>query len=617
MSLPYISKITALRALSIIAVVIFHLGYMPFGYFGVDIFFFISGYLIVGIIRSGDLTFSKFIIRRVKRILPPLLLIVIVMSILVFALNKIIDKSLFFGSILSSIGFYSNIFFLANIDYWSPDTNKIYLIHLWSTSVEMQFYVIAGIFILKIRSYEKEKNIFIILLCLILMSLYFYNKSYSEWFYLPLSRIWEFYLGGYFFVLNEKNIFKKVKVNKLNLLTLLNITILIIVLSGLLKNTISVFLMQIILLISCGLILIVPTDSKFFKTFIESKVIKRVGITSYSLYLWHQPVLAILKNYEINVTGWVLLAYLIGIYILSELSYKFIEQPFQKNNNETFKRFKYVIALTLCTYMTILFIQKIQYYKSINDGKENNDNKKYISYVESGFNNQSKNIWNDEDKFKILIIGDSYAMDFYNILMEGNLLQYMSVLTYFINMGCQNVPNDIDYERFILPENKNDCKNIARVGDDKLNKLIKESDGVIVASKWTEYTAQNVPLLLKKFNLLKMDNVIIVGRKEFLKELLIHDYKNNTNQKFYLKSSQEYINVIEKLKSYNIKNYIDMHSLYCISSPNYSCPLYTDNGNTISFDGNHLTQSGAIYLANILVKDENFKKIWNEFKRKK
>ena len=89
------------------------------------------------------------------------------------------------------------------------------------------------------------------------------------------------------------------------------------------------------------------------------------------------------------------------------------------------------------------------------------------------------------------------------------------------------------------------------------------------------------------------------------------------NKKPYLKSSQEYIRVIEKLRDYNIKKYIDMHSLYCISSPNYSCPLYTDKGDIISFDGDHLTQNGALFLANILVKDENFKKTWNEFKIKK
>lgn len=616
MSLPYLSKITALRAISVVSVILFHLNFLNFGFLGVDIFFLISGYLVAGIIRKGELTKLEFLLRRVKRILPPLLFMVFTITLFVLLSNGKYEKIFFQDSLLSSIAFYSNFYFLKNIDYWNSNLNSMHFIHLWSTSIEMQFYLIATLMASKIKSNDNIKTWLVGFTILFYLSAYLHNTSHAVWFYTPFSRIWEFYLGVLFFILSEKKyrLFNTVCGNSINASSYVIIAIL---LSGILNNYLSVIASQLILLLVVGLILLFPTDLKMIMRFVESNIIQRIGLISYGLYLWHQPIIAIVtSNQNVNEQH-VLMIYILLIYFFAELSYRLVEKPLQANDYANSELTKKIVKLNAIIFIIIISFTKTKYHKEVilNDQEVNLKNN--ISYVETSFNKKIMSSFDGGDKrFKILIIGDSYAMDFYNILNEGGFLIPLSSSTYFINMGCQNVPNDLDYDKFILPENKSTCNSILRVGDYELNKKILESDGVLIASKWTDYTSKNLPYLITKLNQIGQKNVIIIGRKEFLMK---KDPNNQIyiNNKEFAKSTDEYEKITTILRSYNLSNYIDLHEIYCVSHPKFYCPLLTDEGIDISFDGSHLTQNGAKFLAEMLKENVHFKVKWNDFINKK
>ena len=180
MNLKYRPEIDGLRAISVIAVLIYHSDLTIFGkyffnggFIGVDIFFLISGYLIGSIIineldSSGKFSYSKFLLRRIRRILPALFFIILVsltFAYLYILPNNFIDLS---KSILSSVLFSSNYYFSYTGEvYDAVDSKYLPFLHTWSLSVEEQFYIIFPILFVLIFKFQKEnfsKILFFILL---------------------------------------------------------------------------------------------------------------------------------------------------------------------------------------------------------------------------------------------------------------------------------------------------------------------------------------------------------------------------------------------------------------------------------------------------------------------
>ena len=176
MKLTYRPEIDGLRAIAVVAVILYHaqttiLGYQPFkgGFIGVDIFFVISGYLITSIIlrelvTTGTFSFKYFYERRIRRILPALLTVMLVsfpFAWIYLLPNSFIDFS---KSILYSLGFSSNFYFdfIAQL-YNAENSLKIPFLHTWSLSVEEQYYLLFPIiFFIVIRYFNKTAGIILI-----------------------------------------------------------------------------------------------------------------------------------------------------------------------------------------------------------------------------------------------------------------------------------------------------------------------------------------------------------------------------------------------------------------------------------------------------------------------
>ena len=206
-SLVYRSDIDGLRALAVLPVVLFHFAFPGFtgGFVGVDIFFVISGYLItsliVGDLYAGRFSFARFYERRIRRIIPALLVMLAAASIFAVALFPPKELADFGLSASAAAAFCSNFFFAFHTDYFSGTETLMPLLHTWSLGVEEQFYIVWPLMLFACYRLGSRLAVSALVVVLALTSL-----AYAEWgtttkyaaqfFYLPQSRAWELMFGA-------------------------------------------------------------------------------------------------------------------------------------------------------------------------------------------------------------------------------------------------------------------------------------------------------------------------------------------------------------------------------------------------------------------------------------
>lgn len=374
------SDVQQIRALSVIAVVLFHSFPNRFahGNLGVDVFFFLSGFLIFPQIydiansvskESLIINVKKFISRRIYRIAPALGFCILVIWIIFFFFGpspKKLNGPEFFISILSILGMGNLAALNYSGDYFNASSP---LTHFWSLGVEMQSYFLFAIFVLlfskAINKNMKRFRIFLstmILVSLISKYIFVYHSNIFENFgldtlaitgnfsnfYLTPNRLWQFALGGLFATFTTKNI-KFIKLNKKTSIPLITWV------SILLFSNLNYFndFITIVILIGVGLYLIsdVEKEIKFV-----SGVLVWVGDRSYSIYLYHLPILFIFKaNSTLTNSKQILfMTAILIILLLSNFSYKSIEMTHRMPESIESEKQKFIVKhkkLILISYL--------------------------------------------------------------------------------------------------------------------------------------------------------------------------------------------------------------------------------------------------------------------------
>jgi peptidoglycan/LPS O-acetylase OafA/YrhL len=344
MELKYRKDIDGLRAIAVLAVVIFHLDFSVIsgGFIGVDIFFVISGFLITGIIQrqiqDNRFSFISFYQRRILRILP--VFYVVVAVTLVFGALILLPGDLkdFVNSVSSASLHLSNVFFWTQANgYFSLNTDQLPFLHTWSLSVEEQFYVfwpVSLILLTKLirKNSLKDIKILFVLILVLLFSLLLSEiaarneKLYA--YYLIHTRAFELLMGGVLVFLPPNKLARVIN----NAFAWCGI--LLISGSLLLLNKSSVFpgLNAFIPCFGASLLIYTGQQKNLISIALSTKFLVAIGLISYSLYLWHWPPIAFANymHFELSVFQKVVL--LLFLFGLSYLSWKYVENPCRNLN---------------------------------------------------------------------------------------------------------------------------------------------------------------------------------------------------------------------------------------------------------------------------------------------
>jgi peptidoglycan/LPS O-acetylase OafA/YrhL len=346
-SIVYRREIDGIRALAILSVLAYHFGgrvasenaILSGGYLGVDVFFVISGFLICTILRdevdAGKFTFLSFMERRVRRIVPALLFVMIVCIPISFVFldpKSILDYS---GSALSALFFGSNFFFYFDNGYYGDPSLLKPLLHTWSLAVEWQFYAIFSlVYVFILRRLRKYSAFFIISIFSLSLALtkIFHGGDFDANFYLIPTRLWEFMAGSFVAVsgVSLKKCFPRF-VGRYAPVIAFSVLVSCFFLFN--ERTFHPSFMTLVPVI-CVCILIVYSDECFLTKFIlGNRISVYIGLISYSLYLWHYPVMAFVRiGHDIGRLD-IALFVCVAVIGMSVFSYYGIEKPFRRNVN--------------------------------------------------------------------------------------------------------------------------------------------------------------------------------------------------------------------------------------------------------------------------------------------
>ncbi len=325
------NDINGLRAWAVIAVVLYHFNIPGFtgGFIGVDIFFVISGFLMTGIIVSGletnNFSLWNFYLARARRIIPPLLVLCSALLIFGWFWLPTIDYRPLGSYVARAIIFISNIKFWKEAGYFDADSHEKWLLHTWSLSVEWQFYILLPIALMLIWRWWSKRGLIVGLLTTAIASFLLAVYTTQYWpeaaFYLLPSRAWEMLAGGIIWWLINKNPLPERLSRRTEILGLL-----LIVLSIYLFNTTISWPGGYAVFPVTGAMMVLAS-ARQQSIFTTNPLAQWLGTNSYSIYLWHWPIVVWLNYASLqHELSWIVSGLFITL-ILGELSYRFVETP--------------------------------------------------------------------------------------------------------------------------------------------------------------------------------------------------------------------------------------------------------------------------------------------------
>ena len=334
--MKYRPEIDGLRAIAVLSVILFHLGdrVVSGGYVGVDVFFVISGYLITSLIRNerqrGEFSLVSFYARRIKRIAPALLAVVLVTVALGYLVLPPGDYELLARSGQFALAGASNFFFVGHTGYFDPKADTMPLLHTWSLGVEEQFYVVWPSLLIVLASVSgKTKLPVLVFTSAIVVASFasFLLVGEKDAFYMPYARAWELGLGAIIALLPEISGRRFVPYRKI--LPWLGLVLIGAAMCQF-GSTVDITGNRIVAsAIGTGFIVFAIEPKTRLHRVLSAMPLVFVGRISYSLYLWHFPAIVFWRYYsgEHAIPPAYFALFIVGITALAWLSWRTIEEP--------------------------------------------------------------------------------------------------------------------------------------------------------------------------------------------------------------------------------------------------------------------------------------------------
>ena len=466
----YLPSIDSLRALAVLAVIIYHVdvNYLPGGFLGVDLFFVLSGYLISSLIikefrKTGTVNLYNFYIRRARRLLPAVYFMITVGLVVMVLFNEVLLRKSHLDAIFGYI-YSSNWWYIFHkLDYFDSFGAQSPFKHLWSLAIEEQFYMIFPLLFLLVNgkkkskdgTYKLNKNFLYVVLGLILVSLIahillFDINNISRIYFGTDTRAFSLLVGVVGAILYPmERLHSKVTPQQnmiYSILSLVSIAGLITVMIYTSEYNTWLYRGGFLLVAILGLIVIISSGKQhtLMSKLLSFKPIVFIGKISYSLYLWHFPVLVLTTPVsEIgNPNIFFVILRIILTFVLAIMSYVFVETPIRKLGfinyiNIIFKKIRKRsrksrnIYVGIVGVVSILFLMGIfgksvpfistVFVKEMETNKEtqfvnNGNNKDNNQEKSSDFNKdnkENKDDKNNSDKkySSVLVMGDSLTVD--------------------------------------------------------------------------------------------------------------------------------------------------------------------------------------------------------------
>ncbi|MBC8781660.1 acyltransferase family protein [Staphylococcus capitis] len=441
----YLPGLDGLRAIAVIGIIIYHLNtkWLSGGFLGVDTFFVISGYLITSLLiseyyRNNSIDLVNFWIRRIKRLIPAVLFLIAVVLIFTLFFKPDLIISIKHDAIAACF-YVSNWWYIfQDVDYFNQ-FSVAPLKHLWSLAIEEQFYLFYPIILLGLLKFFKKKTITLILIVVSLLSLlamiviHMWTGNNSRVYFGTDTRLQTLLLGCILaFVWPpfsfKKDISKKAK-SGISLVGLVGIIVLIYLFITISDQDKWIYSggFYAISFLTLFVIASVVHPSSLIKKILSFSLFIYIGKRSYSLYLWHYPIIVFMNSYYVQgqIPWYVYICEIILMFIMAEVSYQFIETPFRKKGFKAFtilptKFGKFTRTLVVILLLIPSFFVIFGSFDSLGKKHEEQQASKQKSFTTNNkpkpaeTNDDQQN--NDKKEFNVkkaspLLLGDSVMVD--------------------------------------------------------------------------------------------------------------------------------------------------------------------------------------------------------------
>ncbi len=587
-----IKYIDVLKAFAILAVVLYHSGISVYGFLGVDLFLVIAGYLTTKGLYKKMITpeitsnvghlYIDFEVNRIFRLLPPLLVAGLVCMLFGYYAMLPDDYENLGESVIATNFFVNN--FLSAIttkDYWAISNNYRPLMHTWYVGLVMQFYIVYPVLFLLAKLGRKNfrGSLLTLLVTLSFLSFltYFATTNDAHRFYYLPSRFFEFMVGGIIALIykpKENTPFPKWYVYFCYLLLI----ILIFLNSDVIPSSIrlvAVVALSGVLLCSQNILENKITGNSFFA---------KIGAASYSIFIWHQILLAFYRytiTNEFTLGSYAILV--IGTIVLSWLSYNLIETPITK----VLKSKQHKVVLFISVAMFFLALNAYAGYIYLKAGVVRDVPELYISKnnIHRGMHAEyCDRVYAydkpfETDKPHWLVIGNSFGRDFVNMILESDIKDKVEV-------------------SYIYHTDYNKKENIQRYA--KADRVFISTFGL------TEEYVSSIEMICHS-NGFPTEKLVIVGEKNFGESNGQFYFRRNTSYYFQQRTKADK-KMVEKNNYFRTlygDRFLDLLSM--VIDDEGKVPVFSPDHHYISQDCKHFSKGGALFFGELVDWDKLLK----------
>jgi peptidoglycan/LPS O-acetylase OafA/YrhL len=626
--------INGLRAIAVIAVVLFHFNasWMPGGFAGVDVFFVISGFLMTGIVFRGieqeNFSILKFYVARANRIIPALAVLCLVLLVFGWFYLTPLDYKALGKHAASSVAFLSNIIYWRESGYFDAASHEKWLLHTWSLSVEWQFYILYPLVLVAMRKFMSIKTMKFLLLVGTVLGFVFCVIATYKWpnpsYYLLPTRAWEMMLGGiaYLYPLtlqeNRKKLFEWTGLG-------------LIIGSYFLISSENPWPGYLAIFPVLGSFLLIQANRNN-SIITNNFIFQKLGTWSYSIYLWHWPIVVVIYTFSLSEL-YTYLGVILSI-ILGFLSYQYVEK-IKFSSYQEWKNICRIKPFYISLFLMALGVLIYSFNGFNIDMRQgaSSEKAKFLNYYEVQHRNLDEAYWlkcntytslNDHNTYDtdpicvtkqnnaggVFLWGDSHAealsLGLRTLLKTNNIPFYQKT-----SAGCRASLTETTHQKGIFKQACDHSNQLA------LKSISEIKPSIVIIAQANKHNETNWNNITKKLLDLGVSSVILVGPvsqwKPSLPRVIIKP-KNWNNTENFISDPGLDLDLIEldkKMKDIKYSDrmkYISLIDHLCQKdnlNNQYKCRVRATKGeDLLQVDYGHLSESGSLFVVKTIFSNQ-------------